>query len=263
MNSNSIKTTEKMTGDVEKKVPIIGTFFTILFLLFAGVTTGWTDTVDNLYEQCRANEWSPEQLQQLQSIMSRAQQTKCTLEPLVQRTSEGLAKGIDAERILTAMEQRTAHLEASVDIMRRAGCQQTPTIWSVAYALESGLSEATLMRILREGADRRPGQLSAVIESGESLHLSGMPDEIVEVLMLDYLKRNMRRGEIIRSSRYAVNQHQRGLQPTQLREKMWGAGFCSESGQTGNSGNAGTGNSGGPGISRSHLGSGQGKGGGR
>jgi len=148
--------------------------------------------------------------------------------PVLAKVEEGVSKGASADAVRAAAEQRAAALSRAHALLASetgaAAAQGTDErlLVASALALESGVSETSLRRVLGRGTG--PGGLVvAAIEAGEALHLAGLDPQTVEALMLDCVDKRLRRPEVLRAVRMAVQRSREGLQGGALRDALWGA----------------------------------------
>jgi len=170
---------------------------------------------------------SPEQSSAIQLCLEEARQKGYPVELVQQRRDEGLSKRVDPALVVQAVQLRMKFLQAAELMMREAGCaMEEPSArglqGSIALAKESGVSTDSLMAILKKSGGRDASRIQGAIEVGESLHLAGMNDETVRGLMEDCIDRNLRRSEMLRTTRYAVQQHRGGLSGQEIRLRLWG-----------------------------------------
>ncbi|HOW97650.1 MAG TPA: hypothetical protein PK634_07665, partial [Kiritimatiellia bacterium] len=176
-------------------------------------------------------------------------------EAVMGRLEEGATKRAGAEALAKAAEQRLQHLKTAGSLLREAGYgQRSPRhdelMMSVTLAMESGLSAPTLRGVLAQGSGGQSERLRSIVEAGETMVLDGMDEPTVGLMMTDFTQRNMRRSEIMRATRFAVQQHNARMEGSRIRQQLWnGAGSggrWSEGGAGDGSGNgAGPGGGGG------------------
>jgi hypothetical protein len=145
-------------------------------------------------------------------------------EPALMKIQEGLAKGVPPQTIVSAVEQRVEYLGRAREIAESLEGQLTgdDVIVSSALAMESGLEEEVVRAVLGVGRGKHPAELRAIIEAGEALHLEGFAAEDTESILTDCLNRNLRRLEIRRAVRYALQQRARGMSPHAIQQSLWG-----------------------------------------
>lgn len=140
------------------------------------------------------------------------------------KIEEGLAKGVEVERLKTAIARRAQTTLAAARLVqetRGATSCEGGLVTAVACALESGLSEAVLRPLLSGSQDLGAGRMRGAMESGELLFLNGFSEEAAGQLASDFLGQQMRRGEMSRATRFAIEQIRQGIPPDEIRKKLW------------------------------------------
>lgn len=130
------------------------------------------------------------------------------LAPLVSRVKEGLAKGAGAEGIARAVETRAAFMVRVNSVMKKEGFDTQSESGrqlgaAAALAMEAGIGEATMAKVFHAGRGQDPDTLTAVMNAGETLALSGATEEDSGEFMLECMERKMRRSEIREAARMA------------------------------------------------------------
>ncbi len=148
---------------------------------------------------------------------------------VLDKVEEGAAKGADAATLAQAAQTRLESLQAAQQLLGEQGYTEPADrgrglLVATALALESGVSAATLAPALELGRSRPPGQVKAVVEAGESLHLDGVEPTAVAALLVDCLERDLRRPEILRVVRFAAERQRSGANGSELRTALWGDG---------------------------------------
>ncbi len=173
---------------------------------------------------------------------------------VLDKVEEGFAKQAAPEQVAAAAGQRRDCLRQASDLVARYGTS-SDLVAPAALALESGMPAGLLDGVLAQGRQRAPEQVTAVIAAGETLNMNGFAPEAAGALMQDCLQRNLRRPDILRATRFAVQQRRRGMTDGQVRNTLWGEGRVRAAGQS--DGNGG----GGQGMQRRGPGDGSGPGG--
>ncbi len=140
------------------------------------------------------------------------------------KIEEGALKRVDGATLAQAAEARFQVLRQARDLLGEAGHGTSPAGglgMATALALESGLPASALRPALERGADKPAGQVKAVVEAGEALHLEGLDPETVAALMVDALERNLRRPELLRVVRYAAERRRDGMDGMAIRQSLW------------------------------------------
>jgi hypothetical protein len=175
----------------------------------------------DLSARCRELGWSDAQIAAISRQAERVAAFDEGDELILMRVREGLAKSVPPDVIVAAVEKRVNLYILADQLTRATGCPNNELTRTVGRALESGLSEESLTRILQAGNGYRPGQVRAVIETGEILYLNGLPEDVTEGVMSDFLERNLRRSEMQRAARIIENGWNRGASLEDVRSGLW------------------------------------------
>jgi hypothetical protein len=192
-----------------------------------------------LVVRLKANGLSMESIHECLAPVKEAAQEGLPSDPVLTRIEEGAAKGVEGNALHAAARQRLSTVHSAATALRQAGYGKRNKLndqlmKSVTLALESGLSADTLRSVLALGKGRQAEWMRSIIEAGETMRLSGMDETTVGPIMTDFTERNMRRTEIIRASRFAVQQHEAHVEGTRIRKQLWdgtGTGGSWERGQ--------------------------------
>ncbi len=176
--------------------------------------------------QLRANGLSTKSAQECLAPVQEAARLGLPADTVLTRVEEGTAKGVEANALQAAGRQRLATLQSAAEVVRQAGygsrnTQHDQLIKSVALALESGLSVDTLRGVFAKARSGQSELMRSIVEAGETMRLSGMNEPTVRQMMADFTERNMRRTEVIRASRFAVQQHRSHVEGTRIRQQLW------------------------------------------
>lgn len=60
-----------------------------------------------------------------------------------------------------------------------------------------------------------------IVEAGETMYLNGIDEATVGQMMNDFAERNMRRTEVLRACRFAVQQHKAHTEGARIRQQLW------------------------------------------
>jgi hypothetical protein len=147
-------------------------------------------------------------------------------ESILTRLEEGLAKRAEPNALLEATRLRLLNLQKAASVLRQAGYENRslPDIQllnSATLALESGLPADTLLSVLTRAGDKQPERMRVIVEAGETMCLNHMDAATVAQIMTDFAERNMRRTEILRASRFAVQQNNDHVEGTRIRQRLW------------------------------------------
>lgn len=202
-----------------------------------------------LLDQLKANGLTPAAAEPCLAAAREAARDDLPAAAVVSRIEEGATKRAGAEALGQAAEQRLRHLKTAGGLLRETGFgprspRHDELMMSVALAMESGLSASTLQGVLAQGAGGQSERLRSIVEAGETMVLDGMDEPTIGQMMTDFTQRNMRRSEIMRATRFAVQQHNARMEGSRIRQQLWnGAG----SGGRWSEGGAGGGSGGGAG----------------
>jgi hypothetical protein len=142
------------------------------------------------------------------------------------RIEEGVAKGAEAKVLQEAGQQRLLNLQNAATVLRQSGygsmnAVHDPLMKSLTLALESGLSADALQGVLIRAKGRQSERMRSIVEAGEKMSLSGMDENTVGQMMTDFTERNLRRTEVMRASRFAVQQHRAHVDGARIRQQLW------------------------------------------
>ncbi|MEI8141175.1 MAG: hypothetical protein WCI03_15080 [bacterium] len=189
-----------------------------------------SEQVEPFVQKARTAGYTADQAAQVLQPALQACKQGLPARSILDKIQEGLVKRVPAETLAQACHKRYRHLERATSLANTTGQPSGGVIYSATLALESGMSEQTLEKVLTESRGRRPGQVQAVIEAGESMMLNGMNENAVSTLMIDCLQRNLRRSEVLRTVRYSCQQHRSGMNGDTIRQSLWGQGQCDGTG---------------------------------
>ena len=185
-----------------------------------------TRDTERIMERCRELEFSPQSVRAMLTPACNAALAGMTVSAVLAKIEEGLGKNAPPSAIAEAARNRFRHMEQARtmtqkhrDISKRG---EQEVVCAVALARESGVSDAVLEEVLDKGRRRRAAEMRAVVEAGETLALRGFGLEANRTMMVDCLERNLRRTEIVRTVRYAVQRHGAGMEPRAIRKGLWG-----------------------------------------
>jgi len=172
----------------------------------------------------------------------------------VSKLEEGLAKGVSSDRISSAVKTRLEYMLISREMAESIGEKMTSdaVIVASARAMESGIHKNDIRTVLEEGKTRETREVTYLLEAGENLRLSGFESEELTPMLVDCMKRNLRRLEIRRLVRYATQQRKRGMDAGTIRESIWGNGGNGATERYRKEGDSGNGDGFGPGPGDAH-----------
>ncbi len=154
------------------------------------------------------------------------------------RLEEGAAKKAGANILLQAGQARLATLRTAAEVLKETGYGARKTendnlLKTVALALESGLEAKTVNLVLARGNGSQSDRIQSIIEAGETMRLNDMDDATVGPMMADFIDRNLRRSEVVRASRFAIQQHKAHVDGDRIRQRLWGQECAGGNGDVG------------------------------
>lgn len=149
-------------------------------------------------------------------------------EHVLAKIDEGLIKKANLDALVAAGRARADSLRRGKNLVApffgdARGREGLSLVAAVALALESGVPDGVLVDVLTRGKGKPAAQLRSVLEAGEALQLAGFEPEAVEALMGDCLARNLRRQEVLKVVRYAVEKRRSGMPGMAIRQALWDA----------------------------------------
>jgi DNA-binding transcriptional MerR regulator len=180
--------------------------------------------VQEIIRRCRSQDFSVEEARTMLAHACAGSRAGLPSTPILSKIEEGLAKRVPAQALASAAEQRVLFLGRARDIAESSGVivPDDEVVVAAALAMESGLEEAVIEAVFAAGRGKRPAEIGATIQAGESLRLEGFGPEDIGPILTDCLNRNLRRLEIRRVVRYALQQRARGMTPRAIRQSLWG-----------------------------------------
>jgi hypothetical protein len=147
-------------------------------------------------------------------------------DPVLVRLEEGVAKKAGAENLLLAGQNRLAALGSASAVLNETGydtrnAANNALLKTVTLALESGLAAETVKPVLERGSGRQADRLQSIIEAGETMRLNQMDNATCGQMMADFTDRNLRRSEVLRASRFAIQQHKAHVDGARIRQRLW------------------------------------------
>jgi hypothetical protein len=127
----------------------------------------------------------------MNDVVARAEQAGLPTEIIVSKVREGLAKGIDPERIATAVDRLTSSLteaRAFVVQRRQQGATSVQLVRAVAEARMAGVELAANEAIVRSG--HTPDVSARAVEVLMDLSLRGYPVDRASRVVMDVLTRD-------------------------------------------------------------------------
>lgn len=206
------------------------TFLTILAALALRLPAGAAPAPDRVRVEAelRAGGMAAEPAARLAEILDAAARDALPMEPLRNRLQEGLAKHAPPEAIRAALLARAGALKRAMQMLHAATYDENAEpshrdlLLAAALALESGVAADDVAGVLQRGGGTSALRIQTAIEAGESLHLAGLDHDTVRTLMFDCLERNLRRMEMLRATRFTIQQHREGTSGGDIRRRLWG-----------------------------------------
>lgn len=216
-----------------------------LYLLIAVTLIGWAVADDwealenrpvagisverwnHVLNHFREKPYTVAELQPCLAIVSAAAKQDLPVNGLWTLLEEGAVKQASPAVLLQHATRRLELLQQAQRLLAETGFAACDTAArheladAIARALESSLTIAAVRRPLQAAAGHYTWRLKTAVEAGELLRLSGVDDDTVGALMEDFLLRGLRRGEILRATSRAIQQHRQGLRGEQIRAALW------------------------------------------
>lgn len=168
-----------------------------LALLNEGKGAGIQDPyLRSLLAKMAASKMAPAEAREILAPLIRDGRSGLNLRYVLLRLDEGLLKKFPMEELKKiTLASRTAFLEAGL-MLARSGYEPPAETYpalldATAFAIESGFSPASLNAVLNAGKDRKPRQITEVLELGETLFYAGLENEALLSLMQRCLVKNL------------------------------------------------------------------------
>jgi len=160
------------------------------------------ERIDCTLEACRKSKLSVQEAEALLCPVYAAQEEALSAECVLLKIEEGLVKRIAWKDVQTAAKERLERLRRADEMVLAArqgrGGQHRHLVMHVCMAMESGLPEDVLVKLLGRPGGYRYGRMIHVVEAGETLHLAGLDSGDVLHVMNDCLDRDLSGAEIAR-----------------------------------------------------------------
>ncbi len=183
------------------------------------------ERVEQALGQCRKNGLRVQECEALLKPVYTAQTEALPTECVFIRIEEGLAKKVDAPRIVKAAETRLSCLRLADRMIVAArperGGEHRHMVMHTCMALESGLPEEVLQNIFNRPGGFRYGRMIQVIEAGETLQLTGLAPQDIQHVMTDFLDRDLSRGEVLRAVDYILAEKAKGRDFQSIHAELW------------------------------------------
>ncbi len=180
--------------------------------------------VQETIRRCRSQGISLEEARMMLAHACATSRAGLPSSPVLNKIDEGIAKRVPPQTIVSAVERRVEYLGRARQMAESSGAAlgDDEVIVASALAMESGLEEAVIEAVFAAGRDSRPAEIKTIVQAGETLRLEGFGAEDIGPILTDCLNRNLRRLEIRRLVRYALQQMARGMAPHAIRQSLWG-----------------------------------------
>lgn len=125
----------------------------------------------------------PEVAALVQQLATSAAARGLPVDPLIQKAIEGGAKGVPADRVITALHALTGQLDAAAAALLLAGAARpdTEAIAAAAFALNAGLNDEHVTALAR--ASRPSNSVAVTLRVASTLAAMGVPaTETVELV---------------------------------------------------------------------------------
>jgi hypothetical protein len=179
-----------------------------------------TARFEGLVERCREAGLSAEVTRTITAGLLHACEHALPIDSIYTKIDEGLAKHAGADQISRAAGIRVQKLEQADALLRSHRAKdargRTGLIAAAALALESGVPESAVARLLSHPNADRPGRVMAAIEGLETLHAQGFPTPEAERLMAQAISRDLRRYELLGAIDLALRKQHDGADPTTI-----------------------------------------------
>lgn len=125
---------------------------------------------------------------------------------IIEKIDEGLSKQASVSNIIQAVETRLACMRQAKEIissvvegaMEKHNMGPARLLENTGMAIESGLDPDVLRAVITHNGHRKLGRLAHVIDAAEALHLEGVEDQHIQLVMIDFVDRNLSRHEMYR-----------------------------------------------------------------
>lgn len=185
------------------------------------------ERVNQMVGLCRRRGLSTGDTEKLLAPVLAASEESLPAECVFIKVEEGLAKQVDADRIVAAAEARLECLRKARKLLAsnpsgRGGAGSPPhLITRICIVLESGLPEEVLQEVFNRPGGPRYGRLVHVLEAGETLQLAGLDPQNTQQIMNDCLDRNLNRMEILRAVDYVLSEQRNGRGFKAIHADLW------------------------------------------
>jgi hypothetical protein len=142
------------------------------------------------------------------------------VEPLIQKAIEGGAKGVPADRVITAVRLLATRLDAAHTALRDAGIARpgAEAVESGADALNAGLSAAQVRALAR--MSQPPYDPSVTLRVAATLAALGVPATTVLALLEDHIKAGRSPSELLSLPSDVQADMARGATPAQAAQGL-------------------------------------------
>ncbi|OQY51111.1 MAG: hypothetical protein B6240_00320 [Desulfobacteraceae bacterium 4572_87] len=142
------------------------------------------------------------------------------------KLQEGILEKVRPDILKSAVHNRHAAFKKARTLLAEtnygASIETNPTLLNAtAFALESGFDPSSIKDVLTAGKGKTSGQISAVIELGETLDYVGMAPETLLLIMKDCLLKNLAPRQIERVMEHVTEKLRKGDNHKAIRDELW------------------------------------------
>jgi|GEM_PF-2987718 len=210
--------------------------------------------IRDVISRCRARDIDPRDARDMLDPLLEACRTDLPSDFMISKLEEGLAKGVQCERIAAALRTRLDLMRTTRKLMPSADGETSDDtiIIAGARAMESGIKEDDMRIVFESSETEHPRDMAFILEAGESLRLAGFESEDIPPILVNCMERNLRHVEIRRLIRFATQQRKRGIDAETISESIWGRNRNGSPERYRHGNESETGNGFGPGPGDSH-----------
>jgi hypothetical protein len=160
------------------------------------------ERVDEAIGACRSSGLTIAETEDLLCPVYAAQAESLPADCVFLKIEEGLAKSAPSKMVRDAADERLNCLRKAdamiLSVRDKRGGQHAHLVSHTCLALESGLSEESLLKLFSRPGKFRYGRLIHVVEAGESLKLAGLSNDQTLLIMNECRDRDLTGAEIFR-----------------------------------------------------------------
>jgi hypothetical protein len=118
------------------------------------------------------------------------------------KVMEGITKQVDAETLIQAAVRQATVMKRGHQLLHETlgepSCRHDELLIAIAHGLESELPEPLFRAVLPSCRNMGFNRLQTLLEAGEILKLGGVSTNEIQLLLLDFARRNLGRGQMLR-----------------------------------------------------------------